>query len=346
MFKILLFFFAINSWSPVLTDGRYQPYGALAKEEQNVEKLQEEGRLLPGDYDTLAGKAYQFAHGKSLHYPTKLQLQAELLMHKLPVKWILIAGYLLTVLIRHFAFVPFTLHTLILALNCYILQRPPVSNMAETILYVPWIAMLMSFFFKKEREGALTAAVLLFFLPGNLRFENVQAVLDSQYWLIVHVLMVVGSYGVFFFAGILGHLYLFKKNLALEKILLRSLYIGTALLIGGTILGGVWAAQSWGRFWDWDPKEAWAFISSGVYLIWIHAYKFKKIGGKGLAIGSIIGLMAITFTWYGVNYILSAGLHSYGFGTGGVLFYCLYLGTELLFLSIFFTKMYLRKLGD
>ncbi len=102
----------------------------------------------------------------------------------------------------------------------------------------------------------------------------------------------------------------------LSKSILHTMYIGTAMLIAGTILGGVWAAESWGRFWDWDPKESWAFISSCCYLIFIHAYTFRYIHQIGLAIGAVIGLWAISFTWYGVNYILGTGLHSYGFGSG------------------------------
>jgi ABC-type transport system involved in cytochrome c biogenesis permease subunit len=78
--------------------------------------------------------------------------------------------------------------------------------------------------------------------------------------------------------------------------------MGVAMLIPGTILGGVWAAESWGRFWDWDPKESWAFISSCIYLMVIHAYRFHFIRNIGLAAGSIAGLLMISFTWYGVNY--------------------------------------------
>jgi hypothetical protein len=93
-------------------------------------------------------------------------------------------------------------------------------------------------------------------------------------------------------------------------------------------LGGVWAAESWGRFWDWDPKESWAFISICLYLIWVHAYRFHRIASFGLAIGAVTGLLAISFTWYGVNYILGTGLHSYGFGSGGELYYYLFVGAE------------------
>ena len=249
----------------------------------------------------------------------------------------------------------FSLHTVILAMRCFILQRPPVSNMFETILYVPWIAVLASFvlfyIFKNQIPliassiAALALLVLLKLTGINSSLENVQAVLDSQYWLIIHVLMVVGSYGAFILAGILGHFYLigFVKNkfetqslASIAKFILQSMYLGVALLIPGTILGGVWAAESWGRFWDWDPKESWAFISASIYLIFIHAYTFGHIRNLGLAMGSIAGMLAISFTWYGVNYILGTGLHTYGFGVGGVGYYYLYFLIEIFFLFIIF----------
>jgi len=107
----------------------------------------------------------------------------------------------------------------------------------------------------------------------------------------------------------------------------------TPLKVYGNEVGGVWAAESWGRFWDWDPKESWAFISAVIYVTVIHAYRTRKIGMKGLAIGSIIGFNAITFTWYGVNYILGTGLHSYGFGSGGQNYYYLFLITEFIIIS-------------
>jgi ABC-type transport system involved in cytochrome c biogenesis permease subunit len=158
-------------------------------------------------------------------------------------------------------------------------------------------------------------------------------VLDSKFWLMIHVLMVVGSYGFFLTAGILAHLALiagkdFSKNIR------KFLYCGVSLLIPGTILGGVWAAQSWGRFWDWDPKESWAFVSSALFLIVIHLDRFKKIGSFGLNLGAIVGFQAITFTWYGVNYILGTGLHSYGFGNGGEMGYTLFVLGDFLFLFI------------
>jgi ABC-type transport system involved in cytochrome c biogenesis permease subunit len=314
----------------------------------------------------LAGKPYVTAFGKALHYPTHGQLKAERIYYHYPLIGTCIALYAFAVsllilgTLQHknliyktgmaFLWAAFLWHTAILLLRCYILSRPPVSNMYETVIYVPWIAVLLSLILKYYIKNtwvliassflALVLLVLMKIANMSSSLENVQAVLDSQYWLIIHVLMVVGSYGFFALCGILGHFYLINylckkretENMqSLGRLVLHTIYLGTALLIPGTILGGVWAAESWGRFWDWDPKESWAFISSCVYLMWIHAYRFNHIGNFGLAIGSIIGFQMISFTWYGVNYILGTGLHSYGFGSGGEIFYYFFILFEMTF---------------
>lgn len=315
-------------------------------------------RLLQA-YQQIAGTVQLEAQGKARYYPSYQQLTAEAFYSQTPLIEIVIAAYCISLLVivlggasmSRWALLllacAFILHTIVLGLRCYILERPPVSNMFETAIYVPWVAVLVGFVFWRSKvvlmASALGAILLLLILKltglsGSL--ENVQAVLDSQFWLMIHVLMVVGSYGVFVVAGVLGHFYLMRyilqKNTVgmrtLATSILRALYVGTILLVTGTILGGVWAAESWGRFWDWDPKESWAFISSCIYLIWIHAYRFNKIGDLGLAVGSVVGLAAISFTWYGVNYILGTGLHSYGFGSGGEGYYALYIIIEALFL--------------
>lgn len=326
-------------------------------------------------YHQLEGTDYIHAFGKALRYPTYTQLEAERLSYQLPLIEICICFYGMALCLALLSlFHPskivsrtllglisaaFVLHTFLLALRIYILQRPPVSNMFETILYVPWIAtlsaLIMRWLNKSEwilLASSATSVILLIVLKlsqVNSGLENVQAVLDSQYWLIVHVLMVVGSYGLFILSGILGHIYLIglwgnRANLpTLANYVLKCMYLGLALLIPGTVLGGVWAAQSWGRFWDWDPKESWAFISACIYLLFVHAYRFGKIGPFGLAVGSVVGLQAISFTWYGVNYILGSGLHSYGFGSGGEIYYYIFLGLEGLFLTAVVTKFRLTR---
>lgn len=319
-------------------------------------------------YTALAGSVYQEAAGKVLRYPTKSQLQMEHLYLSYPLIKLLIGLYLLSALFiflfkdrwfgRLFLVITFLLHTALLAIRCYILQRPPVSNMAETVIYVPWAAVLVSLILNLlhpracPKQGWTLAAAcigsiflltLLELTDLNPHLDQVQAVLDSQFWLIIHVLMIVASYGVFILSAIYGHfylgLYLYHRQETetmkfLAHLILQTMYLGIALLIPGTILGGIWAAESWGRFWDWDPKESWAFISSCFYLITLHAFRFRKIGNFGLAMGSISGAIAISFTWYGVNYILGTGLHSYGFGSGGETYYYLYISMELLFIGV------------
>lgn len=333
---------------------------------QLADKLSE---LLIEGYATLAGTSYKQATGKGLSYPSIGQLRMESSYYRYPLTEASIALYALALLTFLLAITTnktalnkwalclmllgFCVHTVVLLMRCYILGRPPVSNMFETVIYVPWIAVLASFIlyyaFKNPLVliGSCTASLVLLIVLKltnvNSSMENVQAVLDSQYWLIIHVLMVVGSYGLFILSGILGHIYLIcsivKKHETpsmqfIAKFTLQAMYMGIAMLIPGTILGGVWAAESWGRFWDWDPKESWAFISCCVYLIWVHAFRFHHIRNFGLAVGSVVGLLAISFTWYGVNYILGTGLHSYGFGSGGELYYYLFLICEIAFLGI------------
>ncbi len=333
--------------------------------------------LLKG-YSSLAGRTYRIRGYEMPGFPSLFRLKLEVLLDTIPIALYLWLSYSLCILFfmisylyprrtlsftaSFLCFCVFFLHTAYLIARCYLLSGPPVSNMAETVLFVPWIAVLSGFsisiFYRTTIPifcaciGASVLFALLKFSNINLDPENVRAVLNSRFWLTVHVLAVVSSYGAFILAGILGHLYLaasifpkiretFLENTG--KTILYSILIGLGLLIPGTILGGVWAAQSWGRFWDWDPKESWAFITACTYLISIHAYYFKIIRDFGLAISSIVGLTVVGFTWYGVNYILGTGLHSYGFGKGGESFFYLYLFVEINFLVFISLVRYLKS---
>ncbi len=221
-----------------------------------------------------------------------------------------------------------------------ILSRPPVTNTFEAILWMGLVAIAIAIIGQIINRkgyyllgGVIAAELCVLFsmlVPLTDQTNSMPPVLRSNYWLIVHVLVIVASYGVFALAAVLGHVYLIRNVLFARKgetlkpmghpviaQTYRALQIGVFLLTVGTILGGVWAADSWGRFWGWDPKETWALISIVIYMILIHARFVGWIKDFGLAMSSIIGFMSIVWTFYGVNYVMASGLHSYGFGAGG-----------------------------
>jgi ABC-type transport system involved in cytochrome c biogenesis permease subunit len=151
-------------------------------------------------------------------------------------------------------------------------------------------------------------------------------VLRSNYWLIIHVLTIVSSYAAGALAWGLGNIALtliaFGKPTpsaikTLSQFTYSAIKIAVLLLAAGTFLGGWWAADSWGRFWGWDPKEVWALIALVCYVIPLHARWIGWVKDFGLAVSAVVCFAAIVMSWYGVNFVLAAGLHSYGFGGGG-----------------------------
>lgn len=234
----------------------------------------------------------------------------------------------------------FFFHTYGFALRCIITQRPPVSNMYETVVWVGWGVVLFSMIFsllRKKKFIALTgAAVATFcmlvadFAPVILdpTLQPLEPVLRSNMWLIIHVMTITLSYAAFFLAFGVGDYGLFlyvkdqQKNKAriheLAQVCYNLIQVGVVLLTAGTILGGVWADYSWGRFWGWDPKETWAFIALMGYLAMLHARLVGWVKDFGMLAGSIVSFSLVIMAWYGVNFVLGAGLHSYGFGAGGI----------------------------
>jgi ABC-type transport system involved in cytochrome c biogenesis permease subunit len=215
--------------------------------------------------------------------------------------------------------------------------RPPVSNMYESII---WVALMAAVFglaleLVYRRRVIALAGVLVsalgFVLADQLpltfspAIQPLQAVLRSNYWLVIHVLTIVSSYAAFALAWGLGNgtlaLMVFapgRHDLVrlLARYGYRAIQVGVVLLAAGTLLGGFWAAESWGRFWGWDPKEVWALIALLCYLIPLHARYVGWVKEFGLAVCAVVCFAAVVMAWYGVNFVLGAGLHSYGFGGG------------------------------
>jgi ABC-type transport system involved in cytochrome c biogenesis permease subunit len=167
-------------------------------------------------------------------------------------------------------------------------------------------------------------------------------VLRDNMWLTLHVLTITLGYAAFLLAAGLGHVSLALHALApgrsalirsLSTFLYRSLQAGTLLLAAGTLLGGVWASYSWGRFWGWDPKETWALIALLGYLALLHGRFLGWFRDFGIAVGSILGFLGVLMAWYGVNYVLGTGLHSYGFGTGGLGYALAFVAAELVVIA-------------
>lgn len=227
--------------------------------------------------------------------------------------------------------------------------RPPVTNMYESILWVAFGTIFFAMIFEaiyRSRYfllGAIPVAVLSLVLADsqplalNRAITPLVPVLRDNFWLTIHVLTITLSYAAFALGLGIGHIALGKviagkkPEPALYNYLYRALQIGVLLLAIGTILGGVWANYSWGRFWDWDPKETWALITLLGYLIILHGRIAGKWGGFGLAVGAVLAFQCVLMAWYGVNFVLGVGLHSYGFGTGGFGYAIIFVVVELAF---------------
>jgi ABC-type transport system involved in cytochrome c biogenesis permease subunit len=168
-----------------------------------------------------------------------------------------------------------------------------------------------------------------------------------------HVTIITISYAAFFLAFALGDVLLFfylkdEKKYAKEiqagcQSIYRSMQIGVVLLAAGTILGGIWADYSWGRFWGWDPKETWALIALLGYLAVLHGRLTGWVKNFELAAGAIVMFSLVIMAWYGVNFVLGAGLHSYGFGAGGVEYVTAFVVVHLLYVVYVSTVRYGRQ---
>lgn len=235
-------------------------------------------------------------------------------------------------------------------LRCLIAGRPPVSNMYESVIWVGFGAVFFGLIFEliyRKAYYALSGAgagffclVLMDTIPifaGNTQMPGFEdtinplvPVLRDNFWLTIHVLTITLSYAAFMLGWVLshvtlGHMALWPKDKnplhELHQFIYRVIQIGVLLLAIGTILGGVWAYYSWGRFWGWDPKETWAFIALLCYLFVLHGRFAGWWGNVGLSFGSVLCFLSVVFAWYGVNFVLGSlgngGLHSYGSGAGG-----------------------------
>ena len=230
----------------------------------------------------------------------------------------------------------FIWHTAGLVLRWYISGHAPWSDAYESILYVSWATMGMGFLLGARKSdltlaaSAFVTAMLLWIAHQSWvdpSIANLVPVLDS-YWLMIHVAVIVGSYGPLTVGMILGVVSLILIILTTEKNKKRmeinlkelvtinelALTVGLIMLTIGNFLGGQWANESWGRYWGWDPKETWALISIMIYAFVLHMRLVPGLRGKWIfSFASIIAFASIMMTYFGVNFYL-VGLHSYASG--------------------------------
>jgi cytochrome c-type biogenesis protein CcsB len=229
----------------------------------------------------------------------------------------------------------FIAHTMGLILRWYISGHAPWSNGFESMTYIAWATVLAGFIFSRRSSITLAAtsilAGLILFVAHlswmNPQITNLVPVLQS-YWLSIHVSMITASYGFLALGALLGFITLLlyimandsnRKQISLSIIELNainemSLMIGLILLTVGNFLGGVWANESWGRYWSWDPKETWALATIIVYAVVIHLRFIKSIYNEfNYSVISLVAFTSVLMTYFGVNYYL-AGMHSYAKG--------------------------------
>jgi cytochrome c-type biogenesis protein CcsB len=215
--------------------------------------------------------------------------------------------------------------------------RIPASNMYESLLFLAWgvgAFAVVAWIFLRNRILVLNAAAMSALtmaltdrLPIDRFIHPMPPVLSGTYWLAVHVPIIMVGYSALALGMVVAHMQLGfeafapkrrKTALLMADLLYWYTMVGAILLVAGILTGSMWAAESWGRYWGWDPKEVWSLVAFLAYMAILHARAERLIGGFGAAAWSIVAFQTILMTYLGVNFVLASGLHSYGFGESSV----------------------------
>jgi ABC-type transport system involved in cytochrome c biogenesis permease subunit len=260
------------------------------------------------------------------------------------------------------------IHVLALVVRIWIQGRPPVTNLYSSAIFISLGAVFFGLIFERiYRNGIGTAAAsivgfLSLLVAHNLAMDGdtmevLQAVLDTNFWLATHVVCITLGYVAMFVAGILAILYVLRGLLdrRLDKETARSISsmifgvtcFAVLLSFVGTMLGGIWADKSWGRFWGWDPKENGALLIVIWSAIVLHARWGGLAKGRGIAALAIFGNVVTAWSWFGTN-LLQEGLHSYGFSDSGFIWLIRFIGIQLFFIAIAYVpqRFWLSELGQ
>jgi len=250
----------------------------------------------------------------------------------------------------------FLLHTFGLGARMWIEERPPVTNLYSSAVFVGWCAVLIGYLLERIYRngfGTVVAAVIggsTLIIAHHLggkgdTMEMMRAVLNSNFWLSTHVVTITIGYSSMFIAGFIGAISLIRARLdasfrqnweSVGSMVFGIVCFSTFLSFVGTVLGGIWADQSWGRFWGWDPKENGALMIVLWNAIILHARLAKMIGVRGLMQCAVFGNIVTSFSWFGVN-MLGVGLHSYGFIDQAFFWLILFVVSQLVVIGIGFS---------
>ena len=386
-----------NRWVsyPELTENRFQGQDSLYVHNilplyfQSLRLAKQDGNYTQAENLLESVHGFQKKFGSSV-MPSKEKVEAEIRYNKYDIFKRLYSGYIyvgtlfflilifqifyntkgiraLVIGFRGMLLFLFVLHTLGLIARWYISGHAPWSDAYESMIYVAWATQFFGLVFGRKSDltmasTAFVAGMILMIAHWNWMdpaIANLVPVLDS-YWLMIHVAVIVGSYGPFALGMIIGAVALLlmilsseanKKRIQLQIKELTvinelALTVGLIMLTIGNFLGGMWANESWGRYWGWDPKETWALISIMVYAFVIHMRLIPGLRSPWLFnLMSILAFASILMTYFGVNFYL-VGLHSYASGdkiiTPSFVYYALVIVAVLGTISYFRAKRLFR----
>jgi len=255
---------------------------------------------------------------------------------------------------RSLAWAAFIVHTLGLLAHSVLQGRPPVTNLYSSAVFVGWAAAALGLFAERFHKrgfaaaGACAIGFTTLIVAHHLKatgdtMEMMRAVLDSNFWLATHVVAITIGYSSTYLAGMLGIAWVVRRHLPLKpdpeasKALASLAYgvIAFSLLFSfvGTVLGGIWADQSWGRFWGWDPKENGALLIVLWNALILHARWGGFVRERGIMLMAIFGNIIVSLSWFGVN-MLGIGLHSYGFMDKAFLWLSAFCALQLVIMSL------------
>jgi ABC-type transport system involved in cytochrome c biogenesis permease subunit len=243
----------------------------------------------------------------------------------------------------------FITHTVALLLRMYISGRPPVTNLYSSAIFIGWAVVGASFVIERLLKNGIgtimgsSVGMATLMIAHYLAVDEgdtlgvMQAVLDTTFWLATHVVCITLGYAATFLAGAMGVAYCFISNFGAEKsrndlprlgkMIYGVLCFAVFFSLVGTVLGGLWADDSWGRFWGWDPKENGAMLIVMWNVLILHARWDKLVRDYGTAVLAMFGNIVTAWSWFGVNE-LKAGLHTYGFTEGRLLALLVFIGLQ------------------